>query len=85
MSNGNTALPDYYVGSLYYQHVVATANSFCTGDPASERYACQHTFDPTRQLLMIQDFSHNIKKLRNGVISSGTVQGKVIKYNSFNI
>ena len=47
------------------------------GDPAAESYACPHTFAPSRKLFMIQDFSHNLKKLRNSVISSGTVAGEI--------
>lgn len=44
------------------------------GDP--QRFKCPHTFDPNRQLMMSQDFSHNIKKLGNSLISSGTVAGR---------
>lgn len=42
------------------------------GDPATEKFKCPHTFDPNRSIMLCQDFSHNVKKLRNAVFSSGT-------------
>lgn len=50
------------------------------GNPDAERYQCPHTFDTSRTIKMCQDFSHNIKKLRNAIYSSGTNKGQHTRY-----
>ena len=42
-----------------------------TGDPLQLNYVSPNLVDPSRQVAHVQDFSHNIKKLRNSILSSG--------------
>lgn len=42
------------------------------GDPASHLYRSLSHIDPSRVLIHSQDFSHNMKKLRNAILSSGS-------------
>ncbi|XP_014675321.1 PREDICTED: uncharacterized protein LOC106815380 [Priapulus caudatus] len=46
------------------------------GDPVKASYASPNLADQTRSVVHTQDFSHNIKKLRNAILSSGEIKGK---------
>lgn len=42
-----------------------------SGDPLQHNYVSPNLVDPSREVAHIQDFSHNIKKIRNSILSSG--------------
>ena len=46
------------------------------GDPLDTDYTSPNLTDQTRTIVHSQDFSHNIKKLHNAVLSSGDVTGQ---------
>ena len=46
-------------------------NAHFKGNPAQDRFRSRHILNSEKWLMHSQDFSHNIKKLRNAVLSSG--------------
>jgi hypothetical protein len=49
-------------------------NMHYSGNPVDHKFLCKNIVDPSRQIALVQDFSHNLKKLRNGVLNSGIGQ-----------
>ena len=50
-------------------------NMHFNSNPLLTNYGSQNLIDPTRNIYHTQDFSHNIKKLRNSLIKSGNIKG----------
>lgn len=50
-------------------------SNFEPGKEIDSKYLAVNLVDPSRVIAMCQDFSHNIKKIRNGILKSGDSSG----------
>ena len=52
----------------------AFINMMFDGDPRISEYTIKNKYDPSKQIVLLMDPSHNFKKLRNSLLSSGLVK-----------